>query len=219
MYLVLLLYEAFRCLMHPLRCSMPGNLKGAALENFIRDAAGTYWHQTCTSKMGGDALSVVDADLRVSGIDNLRIADVSGSRFRCGRLVEVVDESVKGDVSDYLRRLTRTKTRLDYAWKLASLRSASFPTRICIELEGEEFGFRTSGPYRFVRHPGYSGAIGMFVGIPLALASWWALLPAALAIALPVVRTGLADRLLQAELPGYADYSRRTRYRLAPGLW
>jgi hypothetical protein len=39
---------------------------------------------------------------------------LSGSRFRCGRLVEVVDESVKGDVSDYLRRLTRTKTRLDY---------------------------------------------------------------------------------------------------------
>jgi protein-S-isoprenylcysteine O-methyltransferase Ste14 len=77
----------------------------------------------------------------------------------------------------------------------------------------------TSGPYRFVRHPGYSGAIGMFVGIPLALASWWALLPAALAIALLVVRTGLEDRLLQAELPGYADYSRRTRYRLAPGLW
>jgi choline dehydrogenase len=77
MYQVLLLYEAFRCLMHPLRCSMPGNLKGAALENFIRDAAGTYWHQTCTSKMGGDALSVVDADLRVYGIDNLRIADGS----------------------------------------------------------------------------------------------------------------------------------------------
>lgn len=77
----------------------------------------------------------------------------------------------------------------------------------------------TSGPYRFVRHPGYSAAIAMFVGIPLALASWWALPPAALAIALLVVRTGLEDRLLQAELSGYADYTRQTRYRLMPGLW
>lgn len=77
----------------------------------------------------------------------------------------------------------------------------------------------TSGPYRFLRHPGYSAAIAIFVGIPLALASWWALLPAALAIALLVIRTGLEDRLLQAELPGYADYARRTRYRLLRGLW
>ena len=77
----------------------------------------------------------------------------------------------------------------------------------------------TSGPYRFVRHPGYAAAIAMFVGIPLALASWWGLLPAALAIALLILRTGLEDRLLQAELSGYAEYVRRTRYRLVPGLW
>jgi choline dehydrogenase len=56
---------------------MPGNLKGAALENFIRDAAVTYWHQTCTAKMGRDATSVVDNHLKVYGIENLRIADGS----------------------------------------------------------------------------------------------------------------------------------------------
>jgi protein-S-isoprenylcysteine O-methyltransferase Ste14 len=77
----------------------------------------------------------------------------------------------------------------------------------------------TSGPYRVVRHPGYAAAIAMFVGIPLALASWWALLPATLAIALLVVRTSWENRLLQAELSGYADYARRTRYRLLPGFW
>jgi protein-S-isoprenylcysteine O-methyltransferase Ste14 len=77
----------------------------------------------------------------------------------------------------------------------------------------------TSGPYRVVRHPGYIGAIAIFVGMPLALASWWALLPAALAIALLVVRTNLEDRLLKAELSGYLDYARRTRYRLLPGIW
>jgi len=56
---------------------MPGNLRGAALEDFISDAAATYWHQTCTAKMGRDAMSVVDAQLRVYGIENLRIADGS----------------------------------------------------------------------------------------------------------------------------------------------
>ena len=77
----------------------------------------------------------------------------------------------------------------------------------------------TSGPYGFVRHPGYTAAIAMFIAIPLALASWWALLPAALAIVLLVIRTRLEDGLLQAELPGYADYASRTRYRLLPGVW
>lgn len=56
---------------------MPGNLKGAELEHFIRDAALTYWHETCTAKMGRDAMSVVDGNLKVYGIDNLRIADGS----------------------------------------------------------------------------------------------------------------------------------------------
>ena len=55
----------------------PGKLEGAALENFIRDSVVTYWHQTCTAKMGRDAMSVVDANLSVYGIENLRIADGS----------------------------------------------------------------------------------------------------------------------------------------------
>jgi choline dehydrogenase len=56
---------------------MPGSLKGSDLENYIRDAASTYWHLTCTAKMGRDSMSVVDGDLKVYGIDNLRIADGS----------------------------------------------------------------------------------------------------------------------------------------------
>jgi pimeloyl-ACP methyl ester carboxylesterase len=56
---------------------MPGNLRGAALEEFIRDSASTYHHQTCTAKMGRDSMSVVDGQLKVYGIENLRIADGS----------------------------------------------------------------------------------------------------------------------------------------------
>jgi choline dehydrogenase len=56
---------------------MPGNLKGPALEDFIRDGSVTYWHQTCTAQMGRDTMSVVDSRLKVYGIENLRVADGS----------------------------------------------------------------------------------------------------------------------------------------------
>jgi choline dehydrogenase len=56
---------------------MPANLKGAELENFIRDSVVSIWHQTCTAKMGRDSMSVVDANVKVYGIENLRIADGS----------------------------------------------------------------------------------------------------------------------------------------------
>jgi choline dehydrogenase len=56
---------------------MPGNLKGAGLEEFIRNSAMTYWHQTCTAKMSQGPMSVVDGSLRVYGVERLRIADGS----------------------------------------------------------------------------------------------------------------------------------------------
>ncbi|UIJ46651.1 isoprenylcysteine carboxylmethyltransferase family protein [Sphingomonas cannabina] len=75
------------------------------------------------------------------------------------------------------------------------------------------------GPYRFVRHPGYVSALLLFFGMALALGSYWALVPAAIASAVLVLRTAWEDRLLHAELPGYRDYARRVRSRLVPGIW
>jgi choline dehydrogenase len=65
--------------LHPFvsREVMPGNLKGRDLEDFIREAATSYWHQSGTAKMGRDPDSVVDASLRVYGVENLRVADAS----------------------------------------------------------------------------------------------------------------------------------------------
>lgn len=77
----------------------------------------------------------------------------------------------------------------------------------------------TDGPYRYVRHPMYAGVIVGFLGLPLALGSWWALIPGVLLAALFVVRTGLEDRVLVGQLPGYAAYAQRTRFRLLPGIW
>lgn len=75
------------------------------------------------------------------------------------------------------------------------------------------------GPYRFVRHPGYTGSILYQLATPLVLASWWALVPSVLAVVCFILRTALEDRTLRRELEGYEDYARRVRYRLLPGVW
>jgi protein-S-isoprenylcysteine O-methyltransferase Ste14 len=77
----------------------------------------------------------------------------------------------------------------------------------------------SGGPYRYVRHPMYVGLILGVASMPLLLGSWWALLPGILIIAAAFWRTSREDSVLQAELPGYAEYAQRTRHRLLPGVW
>lgn len=76
-----------------------------------------------------------------------------------------------------------------------------------------------SGPYRWVRHPGYLGGLIAWFGMPLFMGSLWGYLPVFLQVILYVFRTRLEDQTLQAELPGYQDYAQRVRYRLLPGVW
>jgi len=75
------------------------------------------------------------------------------------------------------------------------------------------------GPYRFVRHPGYVGGMLFGMATPLVLASFWALIPAAVGAMLVILRTYLEDRTLQKELPGYLEYTNQVRYRLLPKIW
>ena len=84
-----------------------------------------------------------------------------------------------------------------------------------------EHGHRVieTGPYGYVRHPGYAGFVGWILSTPLLLGSAWAMIPALLAVAGIVIRTALEDRTLYAELPGYPEYAARVRFRLLPGLW
>ena len=77
----------------------------------------------------------------------------------------------------------------------------------------------TSGPYRYVRHPGYLGTILFELALSTLLGSWWAILASGLCAILFIVRTALEDRALQVELPGYADYAHQVRYHLIPGIW
>jgi protein-S-isoprenylcysteine O-methyltransferase Ste14 len=77
----------------------------------------------------------------------------------------------------------------------------------------------SSGPYRWVRHPGYVGGILYQFGSALLLGSWWALIPLILSMFLYMLRIALEERLLRAGLAGYKEYTKQTRYRLLPGVW
>ncbi|MBN1508892.1 MAG: isoprenylcysteine carboxylmethyltransferase family protein [Sedimentisphaerales bacterium] len=77
----------------------------------------------------------------------------------------------------------------------------------------------SAGPYSMLRHPGYLGAILWAFGTPLIVGSAYGLIPAVIASTAFVVRLVMEERVLLAELPGYAEYARRVRYRLLPYLW
>jgi protein-S-isoprenylcysteine O-methyltransferase Ste14 len=76
-----------------------------------------------------------------------------------------------------------------------------------------------TGPYAHVRHPMYAGAIWLFVGMPLALGSWWSL--GLIVPFTPVLLWRLLDeeKILRRDLPGYSEYTRRVRFRLVPYVW
>ncbi|MDY6966215.1 MAG: isoprenylcysteine carboxylmethyltransferase family protein [Halobacteriota archaeon] len=77
----------------------------------------------------------------------------------------------------------------------------------------------TSGPYKFVRHPGYAAELIGAPSYPLILGSWWGLVPTLVLILVFVIRTALEDRTLQEELPGYKEYAKTMRYRLILFIW
>jgi protein-S-isoprenylcysteine O-methyltransferase Ste14 len=77
----------------------------------------------------------------------------------------------------------------------------------------------SDGPYRYVRHPGYAGALIYYLMTPLVLGTPWGFVPAVILTALLVLRTALEDRTLREELPGYEAYTQRVRFRLVPAIW
>ena len=110
-------------------------------------------------------------------------------------------------------------TTFGYAFATWALIKNRFFTSLVRIQKDREHEVCNSGPYRFVRHPGYAGNIFALPGIVLALGSVWTLIPVVIAIIIAVIRTELEDRTLQEELKGYKEYVQRVRYRLIPGIY
>lgn len=101
---------------------------------------------------------------------------------------------------------------------LALMENRFFSSMVRIQTER---GHRvvSSGPYGWIRHPGYAGALLTYLATPFFLDSRWALLPAVFITIVLIIRTRLEDKALQDELEGYRAYAKRVRYRLLPGVW
>ncbi|MGD8342865.1 MAG: isoprenylcysteine carboxylmethyltransferase family protein [Desulfobacterales bacterium] len=106
---------------------------------------------------------------------------------------------------------------LGYGFVFLVLRENSYASRV-IEVEKDQKVI-SSGPYAIVRHPMYLGVALMFLFTPLALGSYWALIPAVLMIFVLVPRIFNEEKVLQRDLEGYREYMQKVRYRLIPGIW
>ena len=103
-----------------------------------------------------------------------------------------------------------------FAWAIAA--NAYFSQVVRIQAD-RGHAVTTSGPYRYVRHPGYTSTILFELALSTLLASWTAIVAGGLCAILFIVRTAFEDRTLQAELAGYKEYAQQVRYRLVPGIW
>jgi protein-S-isoprenylcysteine O-methyltransferase Ste14 len=106
---------------------------------------------------------------------------------------------------------------LGYIFIILVFKENSYASTI-IQVEKEQRVI-TTGPYAIVRHPMYLGLLLMILSTPLALGSYWAILPALLCIPMNVFRIKGEEEVLLRDLTGYKDYCLKTRYRLIPLIW
>lgn len=106
---------------------------------------------------------------------------------------------------------------LGYGIVFLVFRENRYASRI-IEVEQEQTVI-SSGPYAIVRHPMYLGSLLLYILSPLALGSYWAVIPAVLIVPIIVARIRNEESVLARDLNGYQEYMQKTRYRLIPGIW
>ncbi len=104
-----------------------------------------------------------------------------------------------------------------YLFVLFVFKVNQFASRI-IEVDKKQKVIST-GPYGIVRHPMYLGTMIMYMASPIALGSYWAILPAVFIIPVLVARILNEEKVLEKDLEGYTEYQLKTRYRLLPGVW
>jgi len=127
--------------------------------------------------------------------------------------------SWSSDFSLYIQLLAFIFVVLGYSFaSWAMLSNPFFAGTVRIQ-EERGHSVATTGPYRYVRHPGYSGWSLANLATPIALGSLVGLVPAVLFLLNLIIRTAKEDQTLQDELDGYKEYTEQVRYRLLPGVW
>ncbi len=106
---------------------------------------------------------------------------------------------------------------ISYGFFFRVMRENRFLSRV-VEVDRKQKVIST-GPYAVVRHPMYAAVIPMYFFSPLALGSFWALVPAAFVPLILIARIFNEEKVLGNDLEGYTDYTRRVKYRLIPGIW
>ena len=106
---------------------------------------------------------------------------------------------------------------LGYSIVFLVFRENRYASRV-VEVEQEQTVI-SSGPYAMIRHPMYLGSLLLYILSPLALGSYWAMIPAILIIPVIIARIRNEESVLARDLSGYQEYMQKTRYRLIPGMW
>ena len=104
-----------------------------------------------------------------------------------------------------------------YALFFAVMRFNSYASRVIEVQEGQRV--IDAGPYSIVRHPMYAASFVIYLGTPLALSSWWALIPSFAYLPMLMMRIRDEEDMLKRDLPGYEDFCSKRRWRMLPGIW
>jgi protein-S-isoprenylcysteine O-methyltransferase Ste14 len=121
------------------------------------------------------------------------------------------------DISLFMVLLANTISLLGYLVVFIVFRQNSFASRV-VEVENNQTVI-SNGIYSLIRHPMYIGVIIMWMPIPIALGSYWALIPMSTIPFALVLRILNEESVLRRELPGYKEYCEKTKYRLIPFFW
>lgn len=121
------------------------------------------------------------------------------------------------DVPAWLAILSDGIIILGYVLVFFVFRENSYTSRTVEVMKGQKL--TTTGPYSVIRHPMYAGVMMMYLAMPLALGSYWALVPFVLTVAILFWRIMNEEKVLLKGLKGYKAYMKKVKYRLIPGIW
>jgi len=147
-----------------------------------------------------------------------RIVKIGGLPYLLAFILPGLDRRFGwSDVSVPLTMAGLILTLLGYLSTLHVFRTNSYASRV-VEIENEQKVI-TTVPYARTRHPMYASVIVFYLCTPLALGSWWSVIPSLFIIPLLIARILDEEKELEDHLEGYREYMQKVRYRLIPGIW